>query len=75
MEKLLIQAGFIIGDGTRSDISHMQSLGVACFNVGIGFHHELYPDCWANLAILNRQLDRFEEFYRINKSCIFEDES
>jgi hypothetical protein len=75
MEKLLIQAGFIIGDGTRSDISHMQSLGVACFNVGIGFHHEHYPDCWANLAILNRQLDRFEEFYRINKSCIFEDES
>ena len=74
-EESLIEAGFIIGDGTRSDISHMQSFGVVCFNVGIGFHHEHYSDCWADMAMFERQLGRFEDFYRINKSCILEDES
>ena len=75
MKKGLKQAGFSIGEGIRSDISHMQSLGIACFNVGIGFHHEHYPDCWADLAIFHKQLGRFEEFYRTNRDQIFKNEA
>lgn len=76
MEKsLAIEAKFRIGEGSRSDISHMKSLGVACFNVGIGFHNEHHPDCWADLAMFERQLGRFEVFYRINKKNFFKNEN
>jgi hypothetical protein len=75
MEKSLIKVGFKIGLGSRSDISHMESFGVACFNVGIGFSHEHYSDCSADLAILDRQLERFERFFRKNTDRFFKNEA
>ncbi len=76
MEKSLVEeAKFKKGKGASSDISHMKSLGVACFNVGIGFHDEHHPNCSADLAMFERQLTRFQEFYRINKSILFKNEA
>lgn len=73
MESELIQARFEIGFGTSSDIMHLKSLGIACFNVGIGYSREHYSDCWADLRILDRQLERFSNFYHRNRNKIFLD--
>ena len=73
MENELIQARFQIGFGTSSDIMHLKSLGIACFNVGIGYGREHYPGCWADLRILDRQIERFSVFYQRNKNKIFLD--
>jgi hypothetical protein len=66
MENELMEAGFKIGRGTSSDISQMTSLGLACFNVGIGYHDAHTPECWASLSELERQLERFQRFYSKN---------
>lgn len=76
MEKSLIEAvQFKKGEGTSSDISRLQPLGVACFNVGIGYYNEHYANCWADLVVFERQLGRFKEFYRINRDRLFKNEA
>lgn len=74
MKKEIIDAGFQIGRGTSSDISHMTSLGIACFNVGIGYKDEHDPRCWADLRVLERQLERFSTFYNGARNKLFVDE-
>jgi len=54
---------FDVGVGTYSDIVDMEHLGVACFNVGIGFHKEHTEECYANPAEWEQQMEAFERFF------------
>lgn len=74
MEKSLIAAGFVIRSGTSSDIMHLKSLGITCFNVGIGYSGAHTPECRADLSILERQLERFTTFYNSNRNKLFMDQ-
>jgi hypothetical protein len=75
MEKSLVAAGFVIGAGTSSDIMHLQSPGIACFNLGVGYSTAHTPGRRADLRILERQLERFPSFYNGVRNKLFMDES
>lgn len=75
MEQMLAGAGFTFGSGTASDISHMKSLGIACFNVGIGYQKAHSENCFANLRVFERQIHRFTKFFRQNRDNLFMDEN
>jgi len=63
---------FDIGAGTYSDIVDMEHLGVACFNVGIGFHKEHTAECYMNHKEWSRQMEAFEQFFDDYKDVALE---
>ena len=63
--------GWKIGDGSFSDISVMDHLGVMCANVGIGYHAQHTKNCWADLRETAAQVKHFAEFYGQNKNKRF----
>jgi hypothetical protein len=75
MEKALKSSGFKLGIGTFSDICELEVFGVACFNVGIGYHREHSTECWASMNELENQLKRFSKFFHGNKDQIFVNEA
>jgi hypothetical protein len=73
MVNQLKKAGFRIGLGSFSDICYMEDLGIACFNVGVGYEEEHSTYCWGTLEVLLKQLIKFEKFYWKNHGIKFED--
>lgn len=61
---LLQGVGFEIGNGSYSDISALEHLGVIGFNVGVGYNGEHTPDCYAVLSDTRAQLERLNEFLK-----------
>jgi len=59
---LLNHCGHTIGQGTCSDISRMESLGVSGVNVGIGYHNEHSLKCHAYLRDTLQSMLRAECF-------------
>ena len=77
-EEMLVEieaAGFKMGLGSFSDICTMDKLGVAAFNVGIGYHQEHTRGCWASLGETFRQLKKFRKFYFRNCETEFLNEA
>ncbi len=62
LRSLLTFSGFKIGSGSFSDICYLQSLGVAGFNVGVGYHREHSVECHAKLGDTQAQLERLYKF-------------
>ena len=60
---LLRSVGFNIGTGSFSDICHLDELGVAGFNIGIGYHNEHTLDCHADLDDTLKQYARLCAFW------------
>lgn len=63
----LQKAGFKIGNGSFSDISFMDHLGIRGFNVGTGYDEEHSPLCHAYMGMLLSQVNKFAAFYRTNQ--------
>jgi len=57
-------AGFRHGYGSYSDICEMEEMGVCAMNVGIGYEHYHSMSAYANMIALDRNLQKFVEFYR-----------
>lgn len=64
-------SGFKIGTGSFSDIVFLEHLGVKGFNVGTGYFGEHNDMCYANIPMLERQTERFLEFYLDNQDVHF----
>jgi hypothetical protein len=56
---MLEHVGFVVGEGSFSDIKFMQQLGVIGFNVGVGYHREHSLSCHANLNDTLLQVERW----------------
>ncbi len=54
--------GFQIGLGSFTDICSLESLGVAGWNIGTGYHQQHTQNCYADLGQLSRSVDRFSQF-------------
>jgi len=57
---LLQSVGYSIGQGSFSDICHLEGLGVCGVNVGVGYHNEHTFNCYANLSDTAKQLTRLD---------------
>jgi hypothetical protein len=68
----LKSVGFEIGIGSYSDISDMQDLGIAAFNMGIGYYFQHTERCCASMVDLSHQLKRLQEFYNKFKDTFYE---
>lgn len=66
-----LQDQFKIGIGTYSDICDLET-DVCCFNMGIGYQHAHSKDSYASLTVLNKQIERFIEFYEVNQDTRFD---
>lgn len=63
---LLKGAGFIIGNGSYSDISELERLGCKFFNIGCGYYKYHSSDAYASTNEIHTQVDRFVNFYKNN---------
>ena len=59
--------GLEVGQGSFSDISSMQHLGVKAFNMGTGYHSEHSEWCHADLEDVMVQAHKFARFWRAHK--------
>ncbi len=66
-EKLLRDAGFHIGQGSYTCIRELESLGVLGFNVACGYYRNHCEDSYCDLAVVDKQVDKFLKFYEVNK--------
>lgn len=67
----LKRSKFKIGIGSFSDIAFLEHLNAKAFNVGTGYEGEHSEMCHANMSTLNRQVNRFYNFYHANKDTRF----
>ena len=63
------------GEGSFSDISHMEQLGVGAFNAGIGYHLQHTKYCFCSWKEVAKCLSRIQAFYKKNKDRFFEHSS
>jgi len=63
----VVDAGFIAGWGTFSDISMMEHMGIKAINVGVGYHMSHTAQCFAYLKDTATMVETFREFYEMNK--------
>lgn len=61
--ELLESYGWKVGCGSFSDISYLEHLGVAGFNLGTGYHSAHTQQCYANLVETAESLNRFCRMY------------
>jgi hypothetical protein len=59
----LESVGFIIGDGSYSDICELESLETGAFNVGVGYYLQHTHRGFVSINTLYGQLDKFYAFY------------
>ena len=60
------------GEGSFSDISRMDQLGIGAFNAGIGYHQQHTARCYCRLNEVAECLSRIQAFYEKNKNNFFE---
>jgi hypothetical protein len=65
--QLMMNCGMKLGQGTISDISFLDHLGVAGYNIGCGYHLEHTKDCYVCLYDTMRQVEKFKVFYERHK--------
>lgn len=70
--KRIEKFGFNVGNGTFSDISELEHLGVKALNIGIGYYQQHTVWCYADLCETLAQLKKFKSFYNSNKGKRFE---
>lgn len=63
----LERSGFYIGQGSFSDISKLDHLGVCFCNIGTGYHMEHSRQCYAELRDTLEQARTLAAFYRKHK--------
>lgn len=63
----VVDAGFVAGWGTFSDISMMEHMGIKAINVGVGYHMAHTAQCFAYLKDTASMVETFKEFYELNK--------
>jgi hypothetical protein len=66
LESDLTKAGFRIGNGSFSDISFADHLGIRGFNIGVGYNGEHSAICHAYMSMLVSQVKKFAKFYAQN---------
>lgn len=66
-----LQDFFKIGIGSFSDISFLKTTA-CCVNIGIGYEHPHRKNSYVDLRVLERQIAKFEKFYRKYKDIAFE---
>jgi len=62
LRSLLCSAGWVVGQGSFSDICYLGKLGVIGFNMGVGYHSEHSLGCHANLGDTRRQIAKLHTF-------------
>lgn len=62
LRSLLRSVGWVVGNGSFSDICYLESLGVIGFNMGVGYHMEHSQECHANLKDTHRQIGKLLNF-------------
>lgn len=70
-ENALKKSKFTIHQGTFSDVSSMEHLGVKCVNIGTGYHGEHDDLCFASMNELTVQVEKFTRFYGKYKDTRF----
>jgi hypothetical protein len=65
--ELVRECGAVVGNGIFSDISHMDTLGIKCFNWGTGYMDYHYARSHAYLNDTFKMVDQFLSFYALNK--------
>lgn len=71
LEKKLKAFRFEVGDGTFSDISVMDHLGIAGFNFGCGYHCQHSDKCYADLRETFLSVSKFRLFFNRYKNTKF----
>lgn len=64
-------SGWELGEGTFSDISFMQSLGIMAVNFGIGYYFEHTEGCYAEINVIRQQIQKVVRFVRMYHSVSF----
>lgn len=64
--------GFEIGIGSFTDICYLGHLKRSAFNVAIGYENYHSGGAWADLDVLDRQINRFVSFYKEYKDEVME---
>jgi hypothetical protein len=59
-----VEEFFPINYGAFSDISYLGHLGCGAMNIGVGYHRQHSPNCYALLSDTISQADIFREFYQ-----------
>lgn len=67
LHTLLDQYNFEVGNGSFSDISFMEHLGIKAFNFGVGYIEQHTEYCHAVLSNVTRQMEKFCVFYEAMK--------
>tara|TARA_R100000458_G_scaffold16496_1_gene14166 strand:+ start:132 stop:968 length:837 start_codon:yes stop_codon:yes gene_type:complete len=62
--EMLESVGYDVEVGSFTDICNLESLGVAGFNLGVGYHRQHTKKCYANLS---ETLDSFRKFQELHK--------
>jgi hypothetical protein len=70
LDKLITDAGFIVGSGSMSDISYMGGLGVKGINFGVGYRNEHQRDCHFDIPDCESQISKFEKFFYRNSTTL-----
>lgn len=70
-EQALKHSQFRIDQGSFSDISFLDRMGVKCVNVGTGYHGEHNDLCYASMNQYTNQVTKFTHFYAHNKDTRF----
>jgi hypothetical protein len=66
-----IEEFFKIGSGSFSDVCFMET-DVCCMNIGIGYHLAHMENSYVNISEMNKQLNKFREFFYKYKDTVFE---
>lgn len=71
-EEALKSVGFVIGQGSFSDINNLSQLGAKAVNIGVGYDNNCHStSCKADLVMLRDQINKFLMFYEQYKDTYF----